>query len=183
MVDIFLFELSKGLSVFIARHHWRVRRPIPDRREERLARLALRFHVREGLIYNDHRRVPFEFLEVAIAAHHRVQIEEIGNGQPFVIAVFARVILVVAQDGHAWSAQTVQVPLAEVARGVTRCAQGFRNRLLLQSQNVAVLIHARAVIGPSRQHAGSRRRANGRPRIEPVEAQTVGRHSIEIGRF
>ena len=131
----------------------------------------------------DLRRVALELLDLAARRHQRIEIEEVRHRNPFVEAERAGAARIVGQDRRAGPAEAVEMPFAEMAGHVARRLQRLGDRLLLQPQRVAVAEHARAIVRAAGQHAGPRRRTDRAAGVEPLEAQPVGRHRVEVRRL
>src|SRR5688572_32301539 len=92
-------------------------------------------------------------------------------------------MVVGGEHGSARSAETVQVPLAEMRRHVAGTAKGLHDGFLLTTKRVAVVLDASPVVGPTRHDGAARRRTIRRARIKSIESQPARRHRIEIWCF
>ena len=73
------------------------------------------------------------------------------------------------------------MPFAEVAGGVACLFESGGDGFFLKPQGVPVTGNAGAVVGPAGEDGGASRRTHGSPGVEAIEAQSIGRHGIEVG--
>ena len=114
-------------------------------------------------------------------AHERIEVEEVGDSFPCFESGAFRAEGIVGQDGNTRAAQTVEMPFAEVAGGVTGIFESGRDGFFLKAQRVTMTGNARAIIGATGENGGAGGGANGRAGVEAIEAQTIGGHGIEVG--
>ena len=62
-----------------------------------------------------------------------------------------RMMGVTGEDRNAGTAEAVEMPLPEMGRRVAGRLQGLGDGLLLQAERIAMILHARPIIGSSRQ--------------------------------
>ena len=73
------------------------------------------------------------FLDFSVATHDRVTIKKIGYRQPFVKTERTGVVCVFFEDGRTRTAQTIEMPLAEMSRRVAGVFHRLAKRLFLQA--------------------------------------------------
>ena len=121
-------------------------------------------------------------LELALAAHEGIEVEEVGDGEPLVEPEDARVMGVGGKNGSAGPTEAIDVPFAKVAGGVAGFFKSGGEGLFLTAESVTVVEDGGAVVGSSGENAGARGGAVGSG-VKVVEAETVCRHGVEVGCF
>ncbi len=121
-----------------------------------------------------------EFFGHTVAAQHRIEIEEVVSGDPFIEAHFTGRQGIAGEDGASWhvgrvlvAVFAIEVPFAEVPRGITRRLQHLRDGQFLGADGGTRIESAHAIRVPSGHDAGTRRRAVEVRGVEAVEAQTT----------
>ena len=118
-----------------------------------------------------------KLLRHAVAAEHRIEVEEIVGGNPFVETQLAGRKRVAGEDGAAGhrggvpvAVLAVEMPFAEVARRVAGRLQDLRDRQFLRADRRAGVKGAHAMRMPPGHDAGARGRAVEVRGVEAVQS-------------
>lgn len=164
--------MAKGLLVRAAE---------PHHRQERFG-VRLGFgHELQRLGHDGVRAVAGGLDGLTVVAEGPVRVEEVGSREPLIKAEPPGVQRVGRRDQLARAADAVEVPFAEVARGVADGLEGLGDGHLPRAQRLAVDVAAVAVGVPPGQHAAAGRRAHRLGRVKTVQTQPLGRHVVKDG--
>ena len=173
-------EVREGGFVGIAGFEGGMRGAVPEDGKEGLASGVLLFDEAQGFSDDDFGGVAGELLGHAVAAEPGVHVDEVGGGDVGVEAEGGGAAGVGFEDGGTGAFEAVEVPLAEVAGGVTGFLQGLGDGFFLEAEGVAVAEDAGALVGAAGEDGGAGGGADGVGGVEAVEAEAVGGHGVEV---
>ena len=119
----------------------------------------------------------------SLPADKRIVVKEVADAKPSVKTKGAGMMRIFFEDGNSRSAQAVQVPFSKVSGGVAVVSEGLGDGSFLETQRVAVIKNAGAVVASAGENGGASRGTVGGAGVKEIEAQAVGRHSVQIRSF
>ena len=157
-----------------------MRRAIPDDREKGLLRAYLFLHEAERFLDDDFGGITLKFLELSLAAHDWIQIEEVGDGQPLLKTKVLGSVWIMRKDRDTWTSQAIEMPFSEVSGRVTGFFESLRESPFLLPQSISVIEDSRAVMGSAREYGCSCGRADRATRIKSVQTEAVVSHFVQV---
>ena len=167
-----------------------MRRTKPHHGQERLARTGLFLDELQRLVRSNIGAVAVKFFRHPIAPEHRIEIEEVIRGDPFIETHLAGRKRIAREDRAPRNVGRVlipilpiEMPLPKVPRGITRGLQNLRDSKFLRADRRAGIERTHAIRVPPGHDAGARRRAIEVRRVKAIEAQPALRQLVEVRRL
>ena len=169
-----------GFSILVTGLPGIVRAPEPDRHKDGFAVAFFGIDKAQCLVNHYGRRPAGEGFRLSVAAQHRVDVEEIGGGQPVVVSEMSGVSRVGCQYRHPGSLVSTQVPFPEMGSRIARFAKYICDGRLLQAHRPSDAEDGRPVVVAAGEYTGTGGGADGCPGIEMVHPESGGGHGIQL---
>ena len=160
-----------------------MRRAIPDDNKKRFAGVLIGSKELKSFADNDFRGIAAMLFYRSLPTHQRIIIKEVADAKPSVKTKGAGIVRVFFENGNSRPAQAVQMPFAKMRGGVAVVPKGLGGGFFLETQRIAVVKNAGAVVASAGENGGPSGRTIGSAGVKVSEPQAIGRHSVKVRGF